>query len=194
MFIQPMLMTEREGPFTDDHYWFEPMVDGQRLQLHMFAGKVALLTRHGNDATAQYPELHNVPLSWPADVVLDGEATCLDPETGRADYARLQERFRMKGAPRIREARKTMPVVYFVFDILMYNGIDLRDLPLVSRRKLLETLLEDNHYYRKMKHWERDGHAVYEAAARLGLEGIAGKHKFSRYVEGRSDSWLRISI
>ncbi|WP_182914199.1 hypothetical protein [Paenibacillus sp. 1011MAR3C5] len=194
MFIQPMLMTEKTEPFEDRNYWFEPIVDGQRLQLHMSAGKVVLLTRHGNDATAQYPELHNVPLSRPADVVLDGEVACLDPQTGHADFAKLQERFRMKGMPRIREARKTMPVLYFVFDILMYNGVDLRELPLISRRNLLESLLENNHYYVKLKHWERDGFAVYEAAGRLGLEGIAGKHKYSRYVVGRSDSWLRIDL
>ncbi|WP_165861226.1 hypothetical protein [Paenibacillus paeoniae] len=192
MFIQPMLLTEKAEPFKDDRYWFEPLVDGQRLQLHLSTGKALLLTRHGNDVTAQYPELHNVPLRKPADVVLDGEAACLNPETGRTDFDSLQERFRMKGTARIREARKTLPIVYFVFDILMYNGLDLRDLPLISRRNLLETLLEDNHHYVKMKHWERDGIAVYEAARKLGWEGIAGKHKYSRYIEGRSDSWLRI--
>lgn len=194
MFIQPMLMTERAEPFEDNYYWFEPLVDGQRLQLHMTRGKACLLTRHGNDITGQYPELHNVPLRKPADVVLDGEVACLDPVTGRADFARLQERFRMKGAPRIREARRTMPVVYFVFDLLMYNNLDLRSLPLISRRSLLGTLLEDNDHYVKMRHWERDGIAMYEAAGKLGLEGIAGKHKYSRYTEGRSDSWLRIGL
>ncbi|MEK3883554.1 hypothetical protein [Paenibacillus sp. PL2-23] len=194
MWTQPMLLTERLDPFDDDEYLFEPLVDGQRLLLKMDAGKVRLLSRHGYDITRQYPELHNVPLRKPADVVLDGEVACLDPVTGKADFGMLQERFRMKKTPRIREAKAAMPVVYFVFDILHFNGVDLRRKPLLTRKRLLEAVLEDNPFIRKMTYIERDGVELFKAAERFGLEGIAGKSKTSLYKEGRSGEWLKIAV
>ncbi|RIX53999.1 hypothetical protein D3P08_07030 [Paenibacillus nanensis] len=192
MFIQPMLMTERPDPFNDNDYLFEPLIDGHRLQLTMTAGKVRLLSRHGYDVTRQYPELHNVPLRRPADVVLDGEVAFLDPLTGQADFDRLQQRYRMTKTPRIRDAKTAMPVVYFIFDILHYNGLDVRDKPLYTRKRLLKALLEDNAHFKQMGYVEGSGIAFYNAAKQFGLEGIAGKRKESRYSEGRSEGWVKI--
>lgn len=194
MWTQPMLMTERPDPFDDNDYLFEPLVDGHRLLLIMNEGKVRLLTRHGYDITRQYPELHNVPLRRPADVVLDGEVAYLDPVTGKADFGKLQERFRMKKVPKIREAKAAIPVVYFVFDILHYSGIDVRSKPLLTRKRLLKAILEDNAYMKKMNYVERDGIGMYKAAENFGLEGIAGKNKTSFYTEGRSKDWLKIAV
>lgn len=193
MFLQPMLMTERQGPFNDNDYLFEPLIDGHRLILRMTNGKVRLLTRHGNDVTRQYPELHNVPLRRPADVVLDGEVAYLDPVTGKADFDKLQQRYRMKKTPSIREAKATMPVIYFIFDILYFNGLDVRDKPLLTRKRLLKAWLEDNAYFKKMGYVEGEGVAFYKAAKQFGLKGIAGKYKASRYTEGASEGWLKIA-
>ncbi|MCR2806455.1 ATP-dependent DNA ligase [Paenibacillus soyae] len=194
MWTQPMLFMERPDPFDDNDFLFEPLVDGHRLLLIMDAGKVRLLTRHGYDITRQYPELHNVPLRRPADVVLDGEVAFLDPVTGKADFGKLQERFRMKKIPDIRDAKSSMPVVYFVFDILHYNGVDVRSKPLLTRKRLLKAVLEDNAYMKKMNYVERNGTGLYKAAETFGLEGIAGKNKASFYKEGRSEDWLKIAV
>lgn len=192
MFIKPMLAMEREEPFDDERYLFEPLIDGQRLQLVMKGGKVSLLTRHGYDVTRQYPELHNVPLRRPADVVLDGEIACVEPETGKMDFNLLQQRYRMKGSVRIREAMSLTPMRYFVFDMLYYNGIDLREFPLYVRKRMLQAMLEDNGYFKQMEFEVGDGIGLFGIAETLGMEGVIGKARRSKYAEGKSVDWIKI--
>ncbi|WP_169084817.1 hypothetical protein [Paenibacillus sp. PL91] len=192
MFMKPMLMTRYEKPFDDENYIFEPIIDGHRLQLSFMASKAKLYTRHFNEITQQYPELHNVPLRKPADVVLDGEVAYVNPHTGAIEFDTLQERFRLKKQPRIRDARHTTPVKFFVFDILFYNGVDLRDTPLLERKRLLNVILEDNAYYKKMLFVDTNGRALFDLVKRSDLEGVACKRKDSVYAEGRGDSWLKV--
>lgn len=192
MFIKPMLATEREEPFDDDRFMFEPLIDGQRLQLVMRGGKVSLLTRHGYDVTRQYPELHNVPLRRPADVVLDGELAFVKPGTGRTDFNMLQQRYRMKGPLRIREAMSLIPLRYFVFDMLYYNGIDLREFPLYVRKRMLQAMLEDNGYFQQMAFEVGNGIGLFAKSGSLGLEGVIGKARRSKYAEGISKEWIKI--
>jgi DNA ligase-1 len=192
MFMKPMLAKEKDGPFDDDRYLFEPMIDGQRLQLVMMGGKATLLTRHGNDVTRQYPELHNVPLRRPADIVLDGEIAYVEPETGKTDFHTLQQRFRMKGSLRIREAMSLIPMRYFVFDVLYYNGIDLREFPLYARKRMLQAILEDNDYFKQMAFEVGNGIGLLGKSEALGLEGVMGKARRSKYAEGKSEDWVKI--
>lgn len=192
MFMKPMLMTEHDKPFDDPNYIFEPIIDGHRLQLSLIASKVKLYTRHSNDITRQYPELHNVPMRQPADVILDGEVAYVNPVTGAVEFDTLQERYRMKKEPRIREAKRSNPVIFFVFDILYYNGLDLRNTPLFARKKLLQLVLEDNAFYKKMLYVENEGVALFDLVQRSELEGVACKRKDSLYAEGRTNSWIKI--
>ncbi|WP_256710733.1 ATP-dependent DNA ligase [Paenibacillus sp. FSL H8-0548] len=190
--MKPMLLTEHDKPFDDPNYIFEPIIDGHRLQLSLFASKVKLYTRHFNEVTRQYPELHNVPLGQPADVILDGEVAYVNPETGAVEFETLQERYRMNKDPRIREAKRSNPVIFFVFDILYYNGMDLRKTPLLARKKLLQLVLEDNAFYKKMLFVEDEGVALFELVKRSELEGVACKRKDSLYAEGRGNSWIKV--
>jgi DNA ligase-1 len=192
LFMKPMLMTERDKPFDDPNYIFEPMIDGHRLQLSIMASKVKLYTKHFNEITRLYPELHNVPLRQPADVILDGEVAYVNPISGAVEFDTLQERFRLKKEPQIREAKRSNPVVFFVFDILYYNGIDLRKTPLLVRKKLLQVVLEDNSFYKKMLFVENEGIALFDLVKRSELEGVACKRKDSLYAEGRGNSWIKI--
>ncbi|WP_053377051.1 ATP-dependent DNA ligase [Paenibacillus sp. FJAT-27812] len=192
MFMKPMLMTRYEKPFDDENYIFEPIIDGHRLQLSFMSSKTKLYTRHFNEVTRQYPELHNVPLREPADVVLDGEVAYVNPHTGAIEFDTLQKRFRLKKEPSIRDAKRINPVEFFVFDILYYNGVDLRETPLLERKRLLDAILEDNLYYKKMLFVEREGMALFDLVKRSDLEGVACKRKDSTYAEGRGDNWLKV--
>jgi bifunctional non-homologous end joining protein LigD len=58
--------------------------------------------------------------------VLDGELACLD-DSGRSHFCDLL--FRRK-AP-----------IFYAFDILWWNGADLRDMPLIQRKEFLKTRL-----------------------------------------------------
>ncbi|WP_168119419.1 hypothetical protein [Paenibacillus sp. HB172176] len=186
-------MTEREEAFDDERYLFEPLVDGHRLLLVMKNDIVRLYTRHGYDITRQYPELHNVPLRNPAQLVLDGEVAFLDPETGKADFQILQKRFRLRKLPGIREAKKTYPLRFFVFDLIFYNDYDLRAWSLMERKCLAMKVLEENDYFKHLLFIEGEGRRMFDIAMQLGLEGIVCKAKESRYISGRSEDWVKVA-
>ncbi|MCC3371740.1 ATP-dependent DNA ligase [Cohnella sp. REN36] len=192
MFIAPMLPERQEEPFDDEGFLFEPMIDGRRLLVSVDRGRVRLFTRGGTDVTLQYPELHRIPLADATDAVLDGELACFATETGMFAPEALAERFRMRKPLQIREAAMRRPVRFFAFDLLRYEGRDLRELPLERRRALLATALEDRGAYVKLPAVEGCGRAFFDAMAGKPFKGMAAKRKSSRYVEGRAADWRKI--
>ncbi|MEK5417223.1 MULTISPECIES: ATP-dependent DNA ligase [Paenibacillus] len=128
MFISPMLLQTTAGPFSHSDFIYEPKIDGHRLIYSQESGKIRLYTRHNNDCTRQYPELH---LPFAEDVVLDGEVACVDPTTGVSDFEAVMSRFQARRTDKITQLTGTLPVYYAIFDILMYKGKDLRGLHLM---------------------------------------------------------------
>lgn len=192
MFISPMLLEKREKPFDDDRYIFEPKIDGHRLILSMENGIVRLFTRHNNEVTLQYPELHNVPIEDNTDVVLDGEVACINQESGSIEFEMVMERFMMKKPMTIMEAVVRQPVHFFVFDILRYKGKDLRELPLIERKKILEQVLSANNFISPLMNIDDTGVSLFEAIREKKLEGIVAKKKGSKYVGRRNSNWVKI--
>jgi DNA ligase 1 len=191
MFISPMLLEKRENPFDDDRYFFEPKIDGHRLILSMDQGDVRLYTRHENECTRQYPELHNVPVNT-SSVVLDGEVAYVNPETGSVEFETIMERFMMKKDDRIRSGAARLPVHYFVFDVLSYNGHDVRGWTLTDRKQLLNEILANNGFYSRVIHVHDAGVTLFDLIKQRGLEGIVAKRKDSVYVSRRSSDWQKI--
>jgi DNA ligase-1 len=191
MFVEPMLLGKREEPFDDDRYVFQPKIDGHRLILSRMAGVVRLYTRHNNDVTRQYPELHSVPIADGGDVVLDGEVARLD-DTGWVDFEAIMERFRLAKQARINAAALAKPVHYYVFDVLRYAGEDVRGWPLTERLALLNRIITPNPYYSVMLTLPGAGKALFETIKAHRLEGIVAKRSASVYVGRRSDNWLKI--
>jgi DNA ligase-1 len=162
------------------------------LILSMENGIVRLFTRHNNEVTRQYPELHNVPMEDNSDVVLDGEVACINPVTGSIDFEMVMERFMMKKPMTITEAVMRQPVHFFVFDILRYKGEDLRGLPLLERKMLLERVVSANNFVSPLMRIEDTGVSLFDAIREKKLEGIVAKKKTSKYVGRRDPSWVKI--
>jgi len=192
IFLEPMLLEKRENPFDDDQYLYEPKIDGHRLILSMEAGQVRLFTRHNNDVTDRYPELHSVPIGDTSDVVLDGEVACLNPESGTIEFERIMERFALKKSMAIQQAMVRQPVHFYVFDILRYRGRDLRALPLTERKKILQEVLRPNQFFSPVLSVPGTGIALFDVIRDKKLEGIVAKQQTSRYVGRRDPSWIKI--
>ncbi|MCD9023294.1 ATP-dependent DNA ligase [Cohnella silvisoli] len=192
MFLPPMLPEKRENPFDDERYIFEPKIDGHRLLLSMEKGIVQLFTRHNNDITRLYPELHYVPIEDNSDVVLDGEVACLDPDNGTVDFELVMDRFKLKKPMSIQEAVISHPVHFFVFDILRYKGEDLRERPLIERKMLLEQVLSANNSMSPLMSVESAGVSLFEAIQQKQLEGMVAKEKTSEYSGRRDRNWLTV--
>jgi len=80
-------------------------------------------------------------------------------------------------------------LVYYVFDLLMLDGKDLRQLPLVKRKQRLARLVTGHPRLLAVEHIANDGVAMFAGALALGLEGIVAKDAKSLYVEGPIQTW-----
>src|SRR5207248_6176317 len=88
--------------------------------------------------------------------------------------------------------KKSARLRYYVFDLLALDGADLRDMPLLDRKRRLRALLHkapDRLVY--VEHMKGDSRRIVEHACQLGLEGIVSKQAQSAYRSGRRESWLK---
>jgi bifunctional non-homologous end joining protein LigD len=155
---------------------------------------VRLVSRNQNDLTAQYPELATLPQSVKARrAILDGEIVALDDQ-GRPSFSLMQQRTGFRPGKSRRPGREGVPVIYYAFDLLYLDDLDLRRVPLEQRKKLLEDRITNSGVVRFSDHYPEKGLALFEAAAQKGLEGIVAKKRDSLYAETRSSDWLKIKI
>jgi len=187
-----MLAETRLEPFTKPGWLFELKLDGYRLRAARERGEPRLISRNGHDITAAFPEIARAVAALPCDdCVLDGEVVVQD-EAGRPSFQRLQNRARLSRALEVRRAAVESPATLYLFDILAFQGFDLRPLPLATRKGLLERIVPTAGALRYLEHFETQGEALYAQVAELGLEGIVAKKADSPYRAGRSADWLKI--
>ncbi|MBG0568189.1 non-homologous end-joining DNA ligase [Actinoplanes sp. NEAU-A11] len=173
---------------------YEFKYDGVRALTYLHDGQVRALSRNGNDITSHYPELVAVADLLPGrKAVLDGELVALEAGD-RPSFARL--------AARIHVARpsatllQTVPVVYYVFDLLHLDGVSLLDEPYERRRERLRALDLNQRAVRTPPAFaDTDGAAVLHAAELAGLEGVVAKRLGSPYRPGkRSSDWTKVPL
>ena len=85
--------------------------------------------------------------------------------------------------------RNAGSLVYYVFDLLMLDGNDLRQLPLLKRKQRFREAAAGHPRLLEVKHIERDGLSMFTGAMALGLEGVVAKNAKSPYVEGPTVTW-----
>jgi bifunctional non-homologous end joining protein LigD len=81
----------------------------------------------------------------------------------------------------------------FAFDLLYFDGHDIRSLELTARRYFLRSLLKNEQgAIRLSEDIEGDGREIFAAACEHGLEGIIAKYKDSPYRSGRLGEWVKV--
>jgi bifunctional non-homologous end joining protein LigD len=189
---EPMLAETREQPFSKPGWLFELKLDGYRIRAARQDGEARLVTRKGHDLAAAFPEIARALAALPYErIILDGELVVPD-DAGRPSFQRLQNRAKVSRALDVRRAAVETPAVLYVFDLLAFEGYDLRPLPLVKRKAILERVLPRLGPLRYLEHFAKNGEALYEQVVQLGLEGIVAKRADAPYRAGRTDSWLKI--
>jgi len=192
--VAPMAATLADALPADDAHWaYEMKWDGVRAVVHVDGGRPTAWSRNDIDITDTYPELRAMAESMGAtQAVLDGELVALDP-TGRPSFERLQPRMHVTGAARIKRLAVSVPVTYFVFDVLHLDGHSTMAMPYRERRALLEDIALSGSSWQTPPAWFGGGQDVLAAAREQGLEGVVAKHLESGYQPGaRSRSWLKI--
>jgi len=120
----------RDRPPGADPLIVEDKYDGIRAQVHSDGSRLAIFTRTLDEITDSFPELHEDLRRLAGSYILDGEIVAW--QNGRAvPFTRLQQRLRRKDPGML---VRSVPVVMFVFDLLLLDGVPLLDRPLAQRR------------------------------------------------------------
>ncbi|WP_343729339.1 DNA ligase D [Duganella sp.] len=184
--LSPQLATLVDAPPASAEDWlFEVKFDGYRLLARVDGKDIRLITRNGNDWTHKLQPLRaelarlKLPSGW-----YDGEIVVHD-ESGRPDFGLLQNAF---------DEDHPGDIVYFLFDMPFHNGRDLRDLPLEDRRAILQDIMakRETDNVRFSAALSAPPQDMIAAACQMGLEGIIGKRKDSRYTARRTGTWIKL--
>lgn len=190
--VRPMLASPGAA-FSDPAWVFEIKYDGYRLLAGRDQGRTRLISRNRHDFTAVFPEIAEALAALPFDnFLLDGEVVVHDAQ-GLPSFAGLQQRGRLTREADIDRAAVRWPATLYAFDLLLFDDLDLRPLPLTERKRLLGELLPTVGPIRISEHIAATGEAMFEKLMEMGLEGMIGKRADSAYVGRRSGNWVKVS-
>ena len=182
--VKPMLASIIDAPFNNEDWQFEIKWDGYRALSYLHSGKVQLRSRNNNPFEARYIPIYNALKQWPVNAVVDGEIIVLNEE-GRADFKALQDW----------QLEERGELVYYVFDILWLDGINVMNLPLTERQNILRQLTPESNIIRFSDSIDQYGIDFYNIAKENGLEGIIAKKKNTPYQANyRTKNWLKIKV
>ena len=156
-------------------------LDGYRaITVFDVAGNPHLWSRNGLPLEAKFPAIANALSKLKLrSTVLDGEVVAVD-ENGIPRFQLLQ-RF---------QKQPTAPTLYYVFDVLWYNGADVTGKPILERRSVLESITKPAAGIQLGQYVEAERKALFELTKE---KGIIAKRKDSIYRPGkRSSDWLKI--
>jgi bifunctional non-homologous end joining protein LigD len=143
-----------------------------------------MYTRRGYDWTLRFRPIADALTALPAnELILDGEAVVADSR-GVPDFGLLHADL---------AAGRKDRLLYYAFDLLYLDRLDLRGAALVERKRLLAELLADaSERILFAEHLEGEGAEIEERACAIGLEGIVSKQPDAPYRSGRVESWIKV--
>ena len=114
--------------------------------------------------------------------LIDGEVV-IEDEAGVSSFVKLVSALK---------AGQSKSMVFYAFDLLYLDGMNLMDASLLDRKAALRALLtRRSGSIRFSEHFDLEGSAIVQTACEHGLEGIISKLKDRRYRSGRRDDWLK---
>jgi DNA ligase D-like protein (predicted ligase)/DNA ligase D-like protein (predicted polymerase)/DNA ligase D-like protein (predicted 3'-phosphoesterase) len=190
--VDYMLSESKDKVPTSGDYFYEVKWDGIRAMISLDEGVVRIRSRNKKDITMSFPELLIPDKAFRATCALfDCEIVCLD-SSGKPVFKDVINRMRQTTEGAIQRARAKFPAVCYIFDCLYLDGRPIVNEPLARRRAWLKDVVRPDTPYRVSEVVE-EGEHLFEAAKRMGLEGIMAKERNSPYVVGkRSSYWLKV--
>lgn len=180
-FIKPQLATLKSKAPAGNKWLHEIKYDGYRLQIHLNKGRRKAYTRNGLDWTKRFSVIAGA-LDIPGQAILDGEVAVI--KDGRTNFSELQAEL---------AAGKQDRLVFYAFDLLYLDGLDLRGSPQIERKRVLKALLEGcEGPVLYSDHLVGVGQEMFEHAAKLNWEGIVSKNADAPYRSDRNEAWLKI--
>lgn len=183
--VEAKLATLVKDAPQGDQWLHEIKFDGYRMICRIDQGQVTIFSRNQKDWTGELAPLVAAAASLPVDqAFVDGELVAIK-ENGVSDFQSLQNAF---------SQGRARDLVYYAFDLLYLDGIDLRSVSLEDRKKILEQIVPatlSKGMIRLSEHVEGNGPEFFRRAGELGLEGIVSKLRRGPYTAGRDTDWLK---
>ena len=182
--VAPQLTQLVEAAPDGDQWLHEIKYDGYRMHARLDRGAVKLLTRTGLDWTHKYPTIAKAVAELDTrHAYLDGELCGVGPDGITAfNIVQLAS-----------DSGNAAALVFFLFDLLYFDGEDLRERPLIERKERLGALLADAapclHY---SDHVVGQGPAFYDKACAMHVEGIVSKRIDAPYAPGNRGLWRKV--
>ena len=175
----------------------EEKLDGARYVLHLLDGPNRMFSRNKSvtddkriEKTANVPHLRDMQHDM-SGTILDGEIT-----TGTVSKSNDVTRIMGSNSSRAAEVQEAGEfVVYKVFDILKYNGRNLRNLPYRERYEILKAVVKElnSPYIVLPKRATIDKEQFFVNVLAAGGEGVILKDLNAPYEEGvRSLGWAKV--
>jgi bifunctional non-homologous end joining protein LigD len=164
----PLPLGRLAEPFDHPDWLFELKHDGFRALAVIEQGQCRFISRNRHRLTGFDDVGRALVEEVRADrAILDGELAVIDPD-GRSLFAAM-----MNGRHLAR---------FFAFDAVWINETDLRQQPLIERKKELKRVLpRRSRYLLYVDHVHGTGKELYEWACAWDLEGIVAKKGHSKY-------------
>jgi DNA ligase-1 len=188
-------LTEKLGQLGSLNNWqVEWKWDGIRGQVIKRRQQVFIWSRGEELVTEKYPELADSAALLPDGTVLDGEILPWKDDRP-LPFSELQRRIGRKTVGK--KLLKEVPTAFLAYDILESDGADLRRVPLLKRRKILDQMLSNLSSARMIAsplvtapNW-RQLEILRGESRRRGVEGFMLKRFDSVYQVGRrrGDWW-----
>ena len=173
-----MRLSRIAKPFDDPDYVFELKHDGFRALAYIDAAECKLVSRnliHFKSFASLKESLGKMLVQ---NAIIDGEVVCLD-SNGVSQFNELMSR---NGKP-----------VFYAFDLLWFDGEDLRSLLLIERKHRLHELIQKSDCPRIIyaQHMEGQGVGFFQEICQRDLEGIVCKRKRGIY-KSNGTCWLKV--
>lgn len=131
-------------------------------------------------------------LGWlPPDSIVDGEVVIL--RDGKPHFPSLLRRIQggSERSGRRGFVVEGLEVEYVVFDVIRWEGKDLRQQVLAERLALLEKSVPKSGRCQAIETFH-NGEGLWQGVKELELEGIVAKDPLSPYRPGKDSAWLKI--
>jgi ATP-dependent DNA ligase len=172
----------------EGEWQYEPKWDGFRGVLENLGGELRLWSRNARPLLRYFPELEEAGRLLPPESALDGEI--IIARDGRLEFDALQLRLH-PAESRIRKLSAEIPAEYVAFDLLVWKGQPMHELPLEKRRRELERkakrfrLSPVSRDLKQAKRW-------LERLEQAGLDGVVAKRLGLAYLPGSRDGVVKV--
>ena len=184
--VEPMLAKLADTLPESGGFLYEPKWDGFRAIVFRQQSDLFIQSRDLRPLDRYFPELREALLAnLPPDCVLDGEIVIPTPHG--LDFDALQLRLH-PAASRVAKLAKDIPASFVAFDVLAFDGRDVRTLTQSDRRALLERALADVASPVHVTPMTRDREEATDWLARFegaGLDGVMAKPEDGTYEPGK---------